>query len=39
MARWLATGADLGVVFLRANLEQAEIDFTLNAFGPMLATP
>lgn len=37
MARWLAAGADLGVVFLRANLSPEEIDFTLNAFSPMLA--
>jgi alkanesulfonate monooxygenase SsuD/methylene tetrahydromethanopterin reductase-like flavin-dependent oxidoreductase (luciferase family) len=37
MARWLATGADLGIVFLRAGLGPEEIEYTLNAFGPMLA--
>jgi len=37
MARWLAAGADLGVVFLRANLSPEEIDYTLNAFRPMLS--
>jgi alkanesulfonate monooxygenase SsuD/methylene tetrahydromethanopterin reductase-like flavin-dependent oxidoreductase (luciferase family) len=37
MARWLAAGADLGVVFLRNNLSPDEIDFTLNAFSPMLS--
>ena len=36
MARWFAAGADLGVVFLRANLSPEEIDFTLNSFRPML---
>ena len=36
MARWFAAGADLGVVFLRANLTAEEIDFTLDAFQPML---
>ena len=37
MAGWLAAGADLGVVFLRANLSPVEIDYTLNAFRPMLS--
>ena len=37
MARWLATGADVGVVFLRANLGPEEIDYTLDAFRPMLS--
>jgi hypothetical protein len=37
MARWLAAGADLGVVFLRDHLSPDEIDFTLNAFRPMLS--
>lgn len=39
MARWFAAGADLGVVFLRANLGPEEIDYTLNAFRPMLPAP
>jgi alkanesulfonate monooxygenase SsuD/methylene tetrahydromethanopterin reductase-like flavin-dependent oxidoreductase (luciferase family) len=37
MGRWLAAGADLGVVFLRANLPAEEIEETLDAFVPMLA--
>jgi alkanesulfonate monooxygenase SsuD/methylene tetrahydromethanopterin reductase-like flavin-dependent oxidoreductase (luciferase family) len=37
MARWLAAGADLGVVFLRPNLNPEEIEFTLDAFRPMLS--
>ena len=37
MTHWLAAGADLGVVFLRANLSPEEIDYTLNAFCPMLS--
>jgi alkanesulfonate monooxygenase SsuD/methylene tetrahydromethanopterin reductase-like flavin-dependent oxidoreductase (luciferase family) len=37
MARWFAAGAELGVVFLRANLAPDEVAFTLEAFGPMLA--
>lgn len=36
MARWFAAGVDLGVVFLRDNLRPEEIDFTLEAFRPML---
>jgi alkanesulfonate monooxygenase SsuD/methylene tetrahydromethanopterin reductase-like flavin-dependent oxidoreductase (luciferase family) len=37
MARWLAAGADVGGVFLRAGLAPEEIDYTLDAFVPMLA--
>ncbi len=37
MARWLAAGADLGVVFLRAGLSPEEIELTLSAFQPMLS--
>jgi alkanesulfonate monooxygenase SsuD/methylene tetrahydromethanopterin reductase-like flavin-dependent oxidoreductase (luciferase family) len=37
MARWLAAGADVGGVFLRAGLTPEEIDYTLDAFVPMLA--
>jgi alkanesulfonate monooxygenase SsuD/methylene tetrahydromethanopterin reductase-like flavin-dependent oxidoreductase (luciferase family) len=38
MGSWLAAGADLGVVFLRANLAPEEIEYTLDAFTPMLST-
>jgi alkanesulfonate monooxygenase SsuD/methylene tetrahydromethanopterin reductase-like flavin-dependent oxidoreductase (luciferase family) len=37
MARWFAAGADLGVVFLRAGLSPEDIDYTLNAFAPMIS--
>jgi hypothetical protein len=37
MACWLAAGADLGVVFLRAGLSAEEIEFTLEAFRPMMS--
>jgi alkanesulfonate monooxygenase SsuD/methylene tetrahydromethanopterin reductase-like flavin-dependent oxidoreductase (luciferase family) len=37
MARWLAAGADLGVVFLRPSLSAEEIEFTLEAFRPMMS--
>jgi len=38
MARWHAAGADVAVVFLRANLGPEEITATLEAFRPMLAS-
>lgn len=39
MAGWHAAGADLVKVFLRPNLEPEEIEYTLNAFRPMLESP
>jgi alkanesulfonate monooxygenase SsuD/methylene tetrahydromethanopterin reductase-like flavin-dependent oxidoreductase (luciferase family) len=36
LARWRESGADMPLVFIRPNLEPAEIERTLSAFTPML---
>jgi alkanesulfonate monooxygenase SsuD/methylene tetrahydromethanopterin reductase-like flavin-dependent oxidoreductase (luciferase family) len=37
LARWHKAGADLVGVFIRPSLPAEEIEYTLNAFRPMLA--
>src|SRR5262245_41293797 len=39
LARWHAAGAAMPVLLLRPNLDPAEIELTLEAFRPVLATP
>ena len=36
LARWHEAGADMPLVFIRPNLEPADIERTLSAFTPML---